>query len=141
VDAGNKGSEEPLNVLRAKYHDYCSAQVADLLVYMSPDEIYLLAHRAFREEGGEGDISYVEMVRVATDWLSQRVALPPFEIWLEDYRANPDSYEEYFMGVGNRARRRRLLKSLTEGEERAIWKFPRSLPPQEKGAKEEEYFP
>jgi hypothetical protein len=99
VDAGKKDSDEPLHVLRAKYHDYCSAQVADLLVYMSPDEIYLLAHRAYREEGGEGDISYAEMVRVATDWLARRVALPPFEVWVEDYRAHPDQYEEYLMGL------------------------------------------
>ena len=93
------GADEPLHTLRAKYHDYCSAQVADLLVYMSPDEIYLLAHRAYREEGGDGDVSYVEMVRVATDWLSKRIKLPPFEVWLEDYRANPERYEEYFMGL------------------------------------------
>jgi hypothetical protein len=99
LDAGQKGSEEPLPVLRAKYHDYCSAQVADLLVYMSPDEIYLLAHRAYREDGREGDISYMEMVRVATDWLTKRIALPPFEVWLEDYRTHPDRYEEYFMGL------------------------------------------
>jgi hypothetical protein len=99
VDAGKKGSDEPLGVLRAKYHDYCSAQVADLLVYMSPDEIYLLAHRAYREQGGEGDISYVEMVRVATDWLSRRMALPPFDVWLEDYREHPERYEEYFIGL------------------------------------------
>lgn len=99
MDAGDTGSEEPLEVLRAKYLDYCSAQVADLLLYLSPDEIYLLAQRAFREEGGEGDLTYVEMVRIATDWLSRRVALPPFDVWLVDYRANPDSYEEYFMGL------------------------------------------
>jgi len=99
VDEGKKGSEEPLQVLRAKYHDYCSAQVADLLVYMSPDEIYLLAHRAYKEGGGEGDISYVEMVRVATDWLARRIALPPAEGWWDDYRAHPDKYEEYFMGL------------------------------------------
>ena len=99
MDEGKKGSGEPLQVLRAKYHDYCSAQLADLLVLMSPDEIYLLAHRAYREEGGEGDISYVEMVRVATDWLGRRIALPPFEVWLEDYRAHPAKYEEYFMGL------------------------------------------
>ncbi len=99
VGAGKKGSEEPLNVLRAKYHDYCSAQVADLLVYMSPDEIYLLAHRAVREEGGKGDISYAEMVRVATDWIGRRVALPPFEVWVEDYKAHPAQYEEYLMGL------------------------------------------
>ena len=99
MDAGKKGSDEPLEVLRAKYHDYCSAQLADLLVYLSPDEIYLLAHRAFREEGRGGDISYTEMVRVATDWLSRRIALPPFEVWLEDYRQHPDLYEEYLMGL------------------------------------------
>jgi hypothetical protein len=48
---------------------------------MSPDEIYLLAHRAYREDGREGDISYMEMVRVATDWLTKRIALPRFEVW------------------------------------------------------------
>jgi len=99
MDVGKKESEEPSEILRAKYHDYCSAQVADLLVYMSPDEVYLLAHKAYREDGGEGEISYVEMVRVATEWLAKRVALPPFEIWVEDYRAHPDRYEEYFMGL------------------------------------------
>jgi hypothetical protein len=104
VDAGQKGSDEPLHVLRAKYHDYCSAQVADLLVYMSPDEIYLLAHRAYREQGTEGDVSYAEMVRVATEWLSRRVALPPFEVWVEDYRRNPERYEEYLLGLWESAR-------------------------------------
>ena len=99
MDVGKKGSKESLKVLRAKYHDYCSAQVADLLVYMSPDEIYIIAHRAYREEGGEGEISYVEMVRVATDWLARRIALPPFDIWLKDYREHPDRYEEYFLGL------------------------------------------
>ena len=94
MDAGKKGSEEPLRVLRAKYHDYCSAQIADLLVYMSPDEIYLLAQRATREEGHEADTSYVEMVRVATEWLSRRVVLPPFDLWLEDYQEHPERYEE-----------------------------------------------
>jgi hypothetical protein len=99
VDAGGPGSSETLEVLRAKYLDYCSAQVADLLLYLSPDEIYLLAQRAHREQGGAGDLSYIEMVRIATDWLSERVALPPFEIWLDDYREHPDRYEEYFMGL------------------------------------------
>ena len=99
VGAGKRGSVEPLEVLRAKYLDYCSAQVADLLLYLSPDEIYLLAQRAYREDSEEGDLSYVEMVQIATDWLSRKVALPPFEIWLEDYRAHPESYEEYFMGL------------------------------------------
>lgn len=99
MGAGQSGSEEPREVLRAKYLDYCSAQVADLLLYLSPDEIYLLAQRAHRERGGEGDLSYVEMVKIATDWLSQKVKLPPFEMWSTDYLEHPDLYEEYFMGL------------------------------------------
>jgi hypothetical protein len=99
VGAGESGSEEPREVLRAKYLDYCSSQVADLLLYLSPDEIYLLAQRAHRERGGEGDLSYQDMVRIATDWLSQKVTLPPFDVWVEDYRSHPDRYEEYFMGL------------------------------------------
>ena len=97
--AGRPGSDEPPEVLRAKYLDYCSAQVADLLLYLSPDEIYLLAQRAHSEEGAEGEFSYIQMVRIATDWLSQKVALPPFDVWVVDYRAHPDRYEEYFMGL------------------------------------------
>lgn len=96
---GRPGFEEPEEVLRAKYLDYCSAQVADLLLYLSPDEIYLLAQRAHRERGATGDLSYVEIVKIATDWLSERVTLPPFEIWLADYRAHPRLYDEYLMGL------------------------------------------
>jgi hypothetical protein len=99
VDAGEQDSEEPPEVLRAKYVDYCSAQVADLLLYLSPDEIYLLAQRAYREEGREEELTYVQMVRIATDWLSRKMALPPFEMWLDDYRAHPDRYEEYLLGL------------------------------------------
>ena len=86
-------------VLRAKYLDYCSAQVADLLLFLSPDDIYLLAQRAARERGDPGEVSYMRMVQVATDWLSGQISLPPFEIWVEDYQTHPDRYEEYFMGL------------------------------------------
>ncbi|MEX2466108.1 MAG: hypothetical protein WD995_04315 [Gemmatimonadota bacterium] len=99
MDAGERGLDEPLEVLRAKYLDYCSAQIADLLVYLSADEIYLIAHRAQAEGGGETSLGYAEMVRVATGWLARRVALPPFEVWVEDYEAHPRRYEEYLMGL------------------------------------------
>ncbi len=99
MGAGEAGSGEPLAVLRAKYADYCSAQVADLLLYLSPDEIYLLAQRAHREGGSGGDLSYAEMVRIATDWLSRKLALPPFDVWAADYRQHPERYEEYLMGL------------------------------------------
>ena len=39
------------------------------------------------------------MVRTATEWLADKVKLPPFEIWVEDYLAQPELYEEFFMGL------------------------------------------
>jgi hypothetical protein len=88
-------------ILRAKYLEYCSAQIADLLLYLSPDEIYLLAEKASRQSGRSDapERTYSNLVRAATHWLSSRVALPPFEIWRDDYRIHRDRYESYLMGL------------------------------------------
>jgi hypothetical protein len=88
--------EDP--VLRAKYLDYCSAQLADLLLYLSPDEIFLVAEKAARERGEASAGSYMRMVQTATAWLSQRVSLPPFEAWVEEYRADPERFDGQLMG-------------------------------------------
>lgn len=94
-------SESTREVLRAKYVEYCSAQLADLLLYLSPDEIYLLAQRASPRDGTRdaGTPSYGGMVERATRWLASRVTLPPFEVWLDDYRRHPERYEAYLMGL------------------------------------------
>ncbi len=95
-------SESAREVLRAKYVEYCSAQLADLLLYLTPDEIYLLAQRAAppgEEDRAPGHASYGAMVERATGWLASRVALPPFEVWIEDYRRHPERYESYLMGL------------------------------------------
>ena len=98
AESGRAGRHDG-EVLRAKYLDYCSAQLADMLLFLSPDEIYLIAQRAALERGDAGEISYTRMVQVATEWLSGKITLPPFEIWVEDYLAHPDRYDEYFMGL------------------------------------------
>ena len=93
------GGESP-EILRAKYHDYCSAQLADLLLYLTPDEMFVLAQKAAQEDlGGPGQLSYARMVALATDWLANKVHLPPFEVWAQDYEAHPQDYEDYFMGL------------------------------------------
>lgn len=86
-------------VLKAKYLDYCSAQLADLLLYLSPDEIFLVAEKAARERGDASAGSYMRMVQTATAWLSQRVSLPPFEEWVEDYRADPERFDAQLLGL------------------------------------------
>ena len=58
------------DVLRAKYFDYCSAQVTDFLLMLPPDEIYVLADQARRKTGStEGRFS--DLVWLASrQWLA-----------------------------------------------------------------------
>ena len=96
-DNPERGESEAL--LRAKYHDYCSAQVADTLLLMSPDDIFVMAQEAAQASGSEAELSYDRAVQLATATVFNRLALPPFDAWLADYRANPERYARYFMGL------------------------------------------
>ena len=86
-------------VLRAKYLDYCSSQVAEHLLLLSADEIYVLAQGAHRVGGGKGELSYEQMVRLATEGVAQRLTLPTFEQWADEYKENPARYDDQLMGL------------------------------------------
>jgi hypothetical protein len=90
---------ESEEILRAKYLDYCSAQVADILLLLSPDEMYVLAQEAAREEGTPEEFGYTQIVELATERVSKKLALPPFGVWIDDYRLNPGRYDQYLMGL------------------------------------------
>jgi hypothetical protein len=87
------------DVLRAKYLDYCSSQVAEHLLRLSPDEIYVLAQEALRVTGREGEPSYEQMVRLATEGVAQRLTLPPFEQWADEYERDPARYDDQLIGL------------------------------------------
>jgi hypothetical protein len=89
-------------VLRAKYLDYCSSQVAEHLLRLSPDEIYVLAQEALRAAGRESEPSYEEMVRLATEGVAQRLTLPPFEQWADEYERDPARYDDQLIGLWER---------------------------------------
>ncbi|MFC1574524.1 hypothetical protein ACFL3Z_00400 [Gemmatimonadota bacterium] len=93
------GGSEPEGILRAKYLDYCSSQVAEILLLLTPDEMYVLAQDAAREAGVAGEMGYEEIVSLATGRVSRKLALPPFEVWATDYRSNPERYDQYLMGL------------------------------------------
>ena len=86
-------------VLRAKYLDYCSSQIAGHLVLLSPDEIYVLAREAHRAGGRDSEPSYEQMVRLATEGVAQRLTLPTFEQWSEEYEQDPGRYDEQVLGL------------------------------------------
>jgi hypothetical protein len=86
-------------VFRAKYLDYCSSQVAEYLLRLSPDEIYVLAQKALRAGGRESEPSYEEMVRLATEGVVQRLTIPRFEQWADDYKRDPARYDDQMIGL------------------------------------------
>ena len=87
-------------VLRAKYLDYCSSQVAEHLLRLSPDEIYVLAREALRA-GRAGKVSPPtrRWVRLATEGVAQRLTLPRFEQWADEYKRDPARYDEQLIGL------------------------------------------
>jgi hypothetical protein len=98
-------------VLRAKYLDWCSAQVADHFLALSPDEIFELAERSSQEtaplpdrtvltspESGDGFSSYRAVVERVTEVLAAQLDLPTFDEWLELYRRSPGAVEARLLG-------------------------------------------
>ena len=98
--------------MRAKYLDWCSAQVADHFLALSPDEIFELAERASREDvtlaadrpvpslvTDVDDLSsYRAVVERVTEVLTQQLDLPDFAEWLELYRADRSAVEARLLG-------------------------------------------
>jgi hypothetical protein len=108
TSGGESGAAE-MRVMRAKYLDWCSAQVADHFLALSPDEIFELAERADREDATSSSrslsaleaadlTSYRAMVERVTGVLARQIDLPTFDEWLELYRQNPAAVEARLLG-------------------------------------------
>lgn len=98
---GHTPAPDDLTILRAKYLDYCSARVADMLLSLSADEIYVLAEKAAHASGPvEGrEFSFDVVVKLATARLSEQLSLPPFEIWVAAYREDPSRFDGELLGL------------------------------------------
>lgn len=112
-----RAGDDEVSVLRSKYHDWCSARVADRFVELTPEEIYELAHGGGAGGAGGGlrgspeasasvdagafsleDAGYTEMVRRVTEALTTSLDLPSFEAWVESYGRDPERYDREMLG-------------------------------------------
>lgn len=97
------GSEQAASsLLRAKFLDYCSARVAEALLALTPDEMYLLALDVARGSGvpdSSPPSSYDEIVRLATERITKRVELPTFEVFATAYAQDPERVEAELLGL------------------------------------------
>lgn len=90
-------------VLTAKYLDYCSARLAEVFLSLSDERIYRMVEEAAREGRlNVAELSFEEMVSLVTEKLRQSVPLPDLDTWAEEYRANPEQFEPYLMGLWER---------------------------------------
>ncbi len=94
-----KASSDP--VLRAKYLDYCSARVAEVLLRLSADDMYLLAQEVARESGEvhKEVPSFGTIVRLATERITRELSLPDFPDWMREYKKNPEGFEREMIGL------------------------------------------
>jgi hypothetical protein len=92
---------EPVDpVLRAKYVDFCSAQLTEVFLSLSDERIYdLVEEAALAADLHPGSLGFKAMVRLVTQKLRDSVPLPDFQVWSEEYRANPERYDVYLMGL------------------------------------------
>jgi hypothetical protein len=107
------------DLLLRKYHDWCSARLAERFLQLTPEEIFALAEEAEAVRGdlpdagsdgsspaGEtdrarpsirgtpsGGSSYRGLIQRVTGALAKRVGLPTYEQWLAAYGEDPERFE------------------------------------------------
>ncbi|TVP43929.1 MAG: hypothetical protein EA350_12700 [Gemmatimonadales bacterium] len=88
--------ERTLPELRSLYDSYRLDQVVHLITLVDPDHFQEAVNRIL--DGRTFDFSTRDRLQFAmmvVEHLERLLALPPFEIWAEDYLANVDAYERY----------------------------------------------
>lgn len=91
------GSKPPtLAELRSQYESYRLDQVSHLIALLQPADFREIVE--LRLEGKRIDFSSRDRFQLAmtvVQDLERRMPLPPFEVWVEDYLANPEEYRHY----------------------------------------------
>lgn len=88
------------HVLRDKYLDYCSSQLAEIFLSLTDERIYELVQEAAQDASlSPGALGIDSMVKLVTKKLRESVPLPDLDTWIEDYKANPDHYDHLLLGL------------------------------------------
>jgi len=88
--------EESRQHLESVYDSYRIDQVSHLVALLEPDAFNGLVERLL--EGRAIDFRASDRLQLAmlvVQELERHLPLPPFEVWVEDYRAHPEAYHRY----------------------------------------------
>ena len=99
-EVADREADSHESVLRAKYADFCSAQLTEVFLSLSDERIYeIVQEEARAQDLRPGELGFRMMVRLATKRLRESVPLPDFDDWKSDYEADPQRYERYLLGL------------------------------------------
>ena len=87
-------------VLRAKYLDYCSAQISEVFLSLSDEHTYqLMEEAALEADLTVGAFSFQAMMQLVTRKLRKSVQLPDIETWITEYIEDPGRYDPFLLGL------------------------------------------
>ena len=93
---GNLPSRRPDGELRSIYASYRVDQVAHFITLVRSEDFEEAVTRILEGEAFDfGAKDQLQFAMMVIDYIEQHLPLPPFEVWAEDYVANPEQYRLY----------------------------------------------
>jgi hypothetical protein len=93
---GDPGQAEDDAELRSLYASYRLDQVAHFIALVKPEDFQTAVEAMLEGQPFDfGARDRLQFAMMVVDYIERRLPLPPFEVWLEDYVANPAGYQLY----------------------------------------------
>lgn len=95
-DIGEPASDLSIDHLRSLYDSYRIDQVVHLIALTGPEDFAQVVDRLL--DGREIDFrarDRLQLAMLVVQELERFLALPPFEVWIEDYLAHRPTYQDY----------------------------------------------
>jgi len=93
---GSLSSRRPDGELRSIYASYRMDQVAHFITLVRSEDFEEAVTRILEGEAFDfGAKDRLQFAMMVIDYIEQHLPLPPFEVWAEDYVANPEQYRLY----------------------------------------------
>jgi hypothetical protein len=100
TSAGAQGRADVDPVLRAKYLDYCSAQISEVFLSLTDEHTYqIMEEAALEADLTVGALSFQAMMQLVTRKLRKSVPLPDIETWITEYAEDPGRYDPFLLGL------------------------------------------
>ncbi len=93
---GSLAAQRSMTELRSMYASYRLDQVAHFITLLGPEDFRKAVDRILEGEtfdfGAKDRLQFAMMV---VEFIESHLALPPFEVWVEDYLSHPEEYRLY----------------------------------------------